>query len=466
MIHRHLRRITLLSALVLLACSFGRPQVSPAAPASQAAGHRLFLPQIVGRPPRPTVFGIEMHKITAARGLDLAVTSGTGWIRRNGLQWKLVEPVEGAGYRWDAPEIVQLEQELRDAAQNGMNVILIVRGSPGWAVSPYTVDCAPINPTKQGRFASFLAAAVERYSRPPFNVKYWEIGNEPDAYVMPTDRVFGCWGIADDPYYGGEAYGRMLNVVAPAMRAANPAIRILNGGLLLDKQFSPSDPSSRVALFMDGVLRAGAGSSFDILSFHTYVYHGPGSAEPLGPRTDWRVSYLRDLLARYSIPSKPMIRTEAALLCYRVVTAECRWAQADFVGRLYARSLRDGLLSTVWYIYDNDSHHSTALIEPSEVFVPRPGYFAYRNAARIMGGAEYVGPLEGVPAAVEGYRLRKDGETVVVYWSDTPQPISVAVPPGASVRCVDRDGGEETCARGGGRVSAFASPSPQYILFR
>jgi alpha-L-arabinofuranosidase len=117
-----------------------------------------------------------------------------------------------------------------------------------------------------------MAEVVRRYSRAPYNVLYWEIGNEPDAYIFPNDSVYGCWGVKDDPYYGGEAYGRMLTAVAAAMKAVNPNVKILNGGLLLDKAYSSADPATRSGRFFEGVLRAGAGPAIDILSFHSYDY--------------------------------------------------------------------------------------------------------------------------------------------------------------------------------------------------
>ncbi len=439
--------------------------VVPAFAQEPAATHRLYLP-ILQTARSDSVFGLEMFHISPARGLGLVVATDTRWVRRNGLFWKDVEPVPGKGYRWDAPSVKLLEQELITASKNNLNLILIVRASPRWATEPYQADCAPVNPAHYDDFARFMAAAVERYSKPPYNVKYWEVGNEPDAYIFPSDAPYGCWGVKGDPYYGGEAYGRALRVVSAAMKQANPTIKVLNGGLLLDRPYNPDDPTSTPGRFFEGMLRAGAGDAFDIVSFHGYdYYYGPNNPQPLGPREDWRVAYLRGLMEQYNIAPKPLMRTESALLCPKV-TAECRWAQADYMARLYARAMRDNLLGNLWYIYDHDGFHSGALVEPGDVFNPRPAYFAYRQAAIMLGGKRYSGPVTGLPEGVESYYFSGQESDVVILWSDKAQQVSLWIGPSRQVSCVDRDGGQLSCPLVNGRISVFAHSSPVYVILR
>lgn len=450
-------------ALFTLLALFALLALPTVAPAQSPAGTRIFLP-VLGTAGTASVFGLEMHRLDAARGIDLVTTSGTRWVRRNGLLWKEVEPVRGGGYSWDSPAIKELEQELIRASQLGIDLILIVRGSPAWAVAPHTADCAPINPQAYGDFARFMAAAVQRYSGPPYNLKYWELGNEPDAPIAGADNVYGCWGVEGDPYYGGRAYGEMLKVVVPAMKAVNPGVQVLNGGLLLDRPYEVGKPESLLGRFFEGVLVAGGGPYIDLISFHTYVFFRTPGQPALGPRDDWRVGYLRELMGRYKLPAKGLIRTESALLCV-AVTPECRWAQADLVGRTYARTVRDDVLATVWYVYDNDSFHNTALIEPYDVWVPRPAYFAYRHTARMLSGATYLGPIPGLPAAAEGYVFVRGTQTVYIYWSDDPAGagFSLPVPAGARVACSDRDGGPVPCEPANGTLSLSAQTSPAFV---
>lgn len=462
---QHLSRpILALLALIALAALFLAPLAAPAQPSRP---HRVHLPMLAGGSRVQSAFGLEMLRLSAHRGLDLVTATNTRWVRRNALLWKDIEPVQGGGYNWDHPSVKELEGELARASQLGINMILIVRGSPGWAVAPYTAGCGPINPRHYGDYARFMAALVDRYGRPPYNLRFVEIGNEPDAPIRPDDFVFGCWGNDRDSYYGGGAYGSMLKAVVPTMKAANPDVQVLNGGLLLDQPYVEGQPRTLQGRFFEGMLRAGAGPYIDIVSFHTYVFWYTPGQPPLGPREDWRVSYLQGLLRAYGQPAKPMLRTETALLCIEL-TPECRWAQADLVARTYARTVRDQLLATIWYIYDDDGFHNTALIEPLDVFVPRPAYFAYRHAARMFNSTSYEGPLAGAPPAVEGYVFRRDGERVYVFWTDEPAgvPFSLPLPAGAIVSCTDRDGGPVPCAPADGALQLTAQVSPAFVVVR
>ncbi|NJM05049.1 hypothetical protein HC891_00690 [Candidatus Gracilibacteria bacterium] len=164
---------------------------------------------------------------------------------------------------------------------------------------------------------------------------------------------------------------------------------------------------------------------------------------------------------KYEVGDKPLIRTESALLCSEP-TAECRWAQADFMARLYTRSMRDGLLANIWYVYNNDSYFSGALIDPGDVFAPRPSYFAYRHAAQTLGKARYLGVVSGIPFEAEGYRFAHvDGYEIWVIWSDHHSRLTVQVPANAKVRCTLRDGATYPCTNKEGTitVSTFGGTS-------
>jgi hypothetical protein len=461
---KHTQNVPIVGLLLIITILASLPTEIPAHAAESEV--TLYLPLVESSPEQPAIFGIEMSRLSSETGLNLAITSGTKWIRRNSLLWKHVQPTADVEYNWEHPSVKALEAEMKLAAEHNLNLILIVRGSPDWAVAPYDVDCAPINPEHYNAFADFMAAAVARYSVPPFNVRYWEIGNEPDAPVFPHDYPFGCWGKPDQPYFGGRAYGNMLQTVYPVMKAANPDIQVLNGGLLLDHPYEEGQ-EPHLGRFFEGMLVSGAGNAFDILSFHTYDYFLAPDRPMLGPATDWRIAYLRELLERYDVPEKPMIRSENGLLCIEV-TPECRWAQADYLTRTYVRSLDAQLLASIWYVYDNDGYHNTALIEPDDVFVPRPAYFAYRHAAGMLSIAAHRWQLSDLPTGIEAHRLMTPRGEVFVLWSDWPVPVDMQlpVPALAQVRCTDRDGGVIACRNDGGKVALRVGYSPIFVQLR
>jgi hypothetical protein len=422
----------------------------------------IYLPIIQSAAAQPaplpsSVFGMVMTTIAPQRGLDSAAAAGVRWIRsNNNLLWRDVEPVEGKGYRWDAPSIRIFEQEILRANQQKLKFILVVRGSPRWATTPYKADCAPIHPDKYGRFASFLAAAVARYSKPPYNVTYWQIGNEPDAFIFSRDSGYGCWGVKTDPYYGGRAYGDMLKAVYPAIKAANPAVQVMHGSLLLDRPYNPEKGSGLSARFLEGVFLAGAANAFDILPYNVYFW-GEDLQSP-----DWKTPYLQNLQQAYNVPPKPMMITEAGILC----DPGCPLTQAYAVGRYYARGLANNLLGVLWYIYDSDDFHNTALIDPDNIAQSRPAYYAYKHAAAQLTGAAYAGALAGQSAGVEGYRFTRTDAVVIVLWADRARQVNIPVAQGVMVTCTAWDGGALPCSNASGTVALTADQRPMYVVIR
>ncbi|MEO7908570.1 MAG: hypothetical protein ABIV47_02860 [Roseiflexaceae bacterium] len=447
----------IIGALLLVGVTAG-----PRAVAADTGQYTIYLPTTISQ--TQSIFGLDATSLTPERGLEGLVASGTSWVRASNLFWRDVEPVEGDGYHWDAPSVQLVEQEMLNASTHGLKLILLIRASPTWATAPYRADCAPINPTKYTRFAAFLAAAVDRYSKPPYNVTFWEIGNEPDAPIFPSDSGYGCWGVTNDPFYGGRAYGALLKVVYPAMKAQAAGISVLNGGLLLDNPYNASNGSGRMARFLEGMFIAGAGASFDILSFHSYSFYNDTIDGTRGP-TDWKVGYLRELMDRYAVPRKPMLNTEAALLC-SISTPACSEAQANAIGRFYIRAIADGLLGHLWYVYDSDAFNNTALVEPSDVSVQRPLYQAYRQVATLLSGARLLGPLEGQVAGIEGYRFASGTRTITIFWSNSEQIAVIPAQLGAEITCADRSGEPIVCANTDGAVQLITRPGPLFVIER
>ena len=266
----------------------------------------------------------------------LALQAGAYWVRRNALEWSKVEHAEGQR-NWDA--VADLDAELTLASQSGMQVVLVVRNAPTWAQAQRGVQCGPLLPEKLGAFADFLQAAVERYSQPPFNVTYWELWNEPDVSAEGFDpsMPFGCWGEYGDAYFGGAAYAAMLKQAYPKIKAANPDVQVLIGGLLLDcdPRNPPEFPAGSgqkkdcsPARYLEGILVNGGGDYFDGVSFHAYdVYLGElgkysnpnwySSWDTTGPVLIAKSNYLRSLLDRFGLSDKFLMNTEVALICGR-----------------------------------------------------------------------------------------------------------------------------------------------------
>jgi len=207
-------------------------------------------PEVTPIPDIDTLFGVEMYNMTPGGGLNRMDEAGITWIRHNdtnpgpetnALVWTAIEPNKG-DRKWSM--MSELETQLKNASALDKKVLLIVRSTPRWARDTRWPEayCGPINPDHYQDFAKFMHDAVKRYSAPPYNVKHWEIYNEPGYPVQeriryPYGEPHGCWGTwaldgNTDQYGNGGAYGEMLKVVYPSIKQADPEAQVITGGVL------------------------------------------------------------------------------------------------------------------------------------------------------------------------------------------------------------------------------------------
>ena len=394
-------------------------------PASTGMESRLYLPVVIQNYPNRSVFGIEMASVTDTSGADLMEQAGAYWIRRNGLLWSDVESVEGSR---DWSKVDALANDMKNATSRGMNVLLVVRGAPDWAADR---PCGPVYRDRFSEFGSFLADAVDHFSRPPYNVLYYEIWNEPDIdpINVAPDKIFGCWGDQNNPYYGGEYYGDMLNVVYPMMKAANPDVKVLVGGLLLDCDPALGsgcigDPKS--SLFLEGILRSTRGSSFDGVGFHAYDYLGdPGSVgqfanlnwgalwnNDFGPVLNAKAAYIRNLLNTYQVTGKFLLNTESALVDVPDNCSICEDTKAYYLAQSYASAIHQDLLANVWYSFSG--WRGSGLVLNTQTTLP--AYTAYDVANNQLAGSTSL-QTPALDPGVKALAFGRDNRTIWLVWS-------------------------------------------------
>ena len=388
-------------------------------------------------PPQDPIFGIEMHKINAEGGLEQVVQTGNHWIRYNRLNWAKVEAVEGVR-DWTAAK--NLESYLKNAAAAGMPVILIVHTAPTWAIPPGSKPCAALLPDKLEAFGKFLHDAVARYSQPPFNVKYWELGNEPDVpeSAVPENSPFGCWGKAGDPYFGGREYAHMLKIVYPQIKAADPQAVVLTGGLLMDcDPVNPPETEEGSGIlkdctpsrFLEGILEGGAGEFFDGVAFHAYDYYGgkPGHYSNANWHSVWDVTgpvliaknrYVRSVLFSYGLVDKLVMNTESALICGRdgkeayCQTGEFNLTKAYYLAQSYSAALAENLQANIWYSISG--WRASGLVDKN--LQTNQAYEAFTTASKALKNAGYGGELRQYPG-VKGYEFNREGVRLWLLWS-------------------------------------------------
>lgn len=417
--------------------------------ATNLVNHQIYVPVVLQEfPPPPSSFGVDMGAIKASNGLNEMVQAGNYWVRRDGVDWKSVEPNKG-DRNWDA--LANLESELINAQNKGLQPVVIVSGTPTWAQQYPGYSCGPIKSTEFDAFANFMRDLVSRYSVAPYHVKYWEIWNEPDVSYLfgqqNPDSRYGCWGEPDDPYFGGKYYGEMLKVVTPQIRQANPEVKVIVGGLLLD--CDPDNPlagrTCAESLFLEGILRAGAGDDFDGVSIHAYDYFGGslGNFYNSNWHTAWntggpvfmaKANHIKDILddPQFGVAGKFIMNTEAALICGGPADppglppcdpdpgSAFELTKAYYVTKVYTVDQALGLLGSVWYSVSG--WRNSGLLYSD--LTPRPAYAAFAVAQDAIGRAEFVREIDSY-AGVEVYELNRDNRVVWVLWSKDGQSHTV-----------------------------------------
>lgn len=440
----------LVSVLVLSSCFTTNPTVKPEMQISIPTDLPVQLPtntSVPGRndsptpsaPAADTLFppfaGIHLHYPVQANWIDAVIQSGTRWTRLDVFFWDKIEPQKSdpPSYDWSQVD----EESLIRLSENNIQLIAGILYTPAWAQKYPGVACGPVASTEINRFADFMHAVVARYSQPPYNVKVWEIGNEPDIdHTLVSPRSgFGCWGDASDAYYGGEYYAQVLKAVHPRIKEADPKAHILPGGLLLDCDplHPPLDSNNQpknctAARFLEGFLQAGGGASIDGISFHGYDYYLNELGHYGNPNwnSDWRttgpvwiskVAYLRSLLQASGLPEIPLYLTELATICGRDGSEEyCQTQDLEQTKAIYAvQSLAagkaQGLEAIIWF--GIEGWRASGMLEGGD---PLPIYHAMRFFEANLSSADFSRRIQEFPS-LDGYVFTKEAQEIWILWS-------------------------------------------------
>jgi hypothetical protein len=431
--------------------------VNPAM-ANPSGSGTVYFPLILTSANPQQQFGVELNTISPYQ-MDMADDVNTYWLRNAAISWELIEPNERTGtdpiYNWSSVD----EWAFQEASIRGIQVIATVKYTPSWAQKHPGVSCGPIAEDSLDEFAQFMVALVERYGVPPYNVKHWEIGNEPDVdHILVADNsIYGCWGDNADPYYGGGYYGKMLNAVYQPMKVVDPDAMIHIGGLLLD--CDPTDPppekNCNPGNFLEGILRGPdddpeyiAGNNFDIVSFHGYAYYDESLAfDETYPTWDQRggvvlgkADFLREVMGKYGV-DKPLLHSEASLLCHEGNSycdppgPDFYEAQADYVVWVHVRNIAADIdadidiLGTIWYTLNGPGWRSTGLLDGNQD--PRPAYNSFQFMAEELRNASFIELAYEHPQQcphLRAYKFSKGGKQIWVMWTADESQCPITLP--------------------------------------
>jgi hypothetical protein len=381
--------------------------------------------------------GIHISDYQSEEQLSYFISSNAKWSRFDRFHWDLIEPLPQtpAIYDWSSVD----EAGLMTASELGIESIGIIMFTPSYAQKYPGSVCGPIAEDQLQRFSEFLYALVNRYSQPPFSVKYWEIGNEPDVdYAFAKRFGFGCWGDPNAPNFGGGYYGNMLKFAYPMIKAADSQAQLLVGGLLLDCDprvpietypGSGNPKNCTPALFLDGILENGGGDFFDGISYHAYDYYSfeegkysnynwLSSSETNGSVLIPKAAYLRERLDAYGVTGKYILNTESGLICGRdgtdpgCQTAEFERTKAAYTIHANAVAFQQGLKANIWYSLMG--WRASELLDSN--YTPLPSYEAYRFNVSILANAVFKREVLDYPHFFV-YEYETDYGDLWILWS-------------------------------------------------
>ncbi len=436
------------SALALTATTLPAAHAAPADPG--ALDQSIFMPMAMRSFPTQFIYGIGMYGVDASNNLNKVLESKQQWVRvmpgQNRATWGDVQTAKNT-INWDAPAIKSYEADIQAATANGLTPIFILTGTPVWAQKAKSVkndvSCGAIARANFPDFAAFAREAVLRYSKPPYNVKYWEVWNEqdaPDTGANAGRSEWGCWGDKTDPYYGGGYYGDMLAQVYTAIKQADPQANVLLGGLLMTcgvtldttgtcTGANANSEAAKAGRFFEGILRSIGKNSYDIVSFHGYDYFDTttfkigkygsskwgSSSDTTGPVPIAMVRYLKALMAQYGVSGKGLMDTEAALVQWECTTSGPSYekSKAYYIPVAYAAGIAEGLMANIWF----DAGGSWNCSGPFNPSFPQAGN-AFKTVRERLQDAKFVREITfpNVPK-VKAYELDRGDRKVWVIWS-------------------------------------------------
>jgi hypothetical protein len=425
---------------------------------------RVFLP-FVSRSSPPPVFGVQTYwSLNAGGGLDAVQAMNAQWMRIP-FSWSSVEPVDTTPdhFNWSS-----WDAEASAAASADLSLIATVHGNPAWAAE---YPSGPLYPDHVADFVELMQAAAERYDGDgsmdaPGSpvIQHWELYNEPDnASVFLAEAGYGYWGD-----YGAE-YADLYRQVYPVMKTANPAVKLLNGGVAYER-FREEDPDlPYVRRFLDDFFAAGGGHYIDIFNFHYY----PNFAyrwEPYGRELIGKTTYLRSKLAQYGL-NLPIVCTEIGQHSdpsrgsshesqSRYVVKTFVWAMAADLEYANWFALRD--ITDEWFSY------LYGLLD--DFWQRKPSSYAFSTLTEQLGHAVFSRTMTADElgyAPAEGYVFLDGNQSIYVVWmnDEATRPVRfnssvawVVDKYGAQSSVSDDDDGYTD-----GFLTVYVGPSPVYV---
>jgi hypothetical protein len=317
---------------------------------------------------------------------DAFMGTGAAWVRED-FAWGLIQPTEQR-FDWTATDRI-----VGELAARKVNVLGIISYSANWATPSKEDDkqasAVSFYPPDLDKYANFVRTLVSHYKG---TVRYWEIWNEPDNEMF--------W----KPKPNAREYAELLKVAYKAVKQADPSAKVLSGGV-----------SGNAVPFLEEMMAAGAGNSFDIFALHPYAVplnqaNARVESRPeVHKMVDVELTKYRSFLERHGTV-RPIWVTELGWPARNWSLDEA--AQADYMAQAYAQMLASGLVDRIfWYSFKDASERpadSWGMLGwgagKTDLAPRRPAFATYATLARMLTGTKPAGRIQlGEFSVVEGF---------------------------------------------------------------
>ena len=221
--------------------------------------------------------------------LEMVREMGSPWIVEY-FPWAYIENAEN-DFDWSHADLV-----VDHARQQGLTVIARLGFVPEWA-RPRNSPPSYLDEAHYQYFAEFVAAFIIHFKD---RIHYVIIWNEPN-----TNFEWGYQGI--DPV----GYARLLSVVYPRAKEADPSVQILAGALAPTLAPPGTSDAMNDLDYLQKMYDAGAKDYFDVLAVHAYGWTSPAEEAPSPTRVNFRrTELLHDVMIRNGDAAKHVMITE------------------------------------------------------------------------------------------------------------------------------------------------------------
>jgi hypothetical protein len=289
----------LVTGFLALAVAFTGTTLATTASTSAGATNAATAHPAAQPPFTPAFFGMsvgaEITNLPDAafdREMNLMKHIGVHWIRAV-FPWAQVQSQDAvaADEEW-----TYLDRLYNYAAALGMQIDAIVDNSPVWAETTVPhIACAKQPSFDLTAYANFAAEVAARY--PTSIVSAIELENAPN---LP-----GNWVVPD-----ACGYTELMRQAYPAIKAANPTVTVLTGGLGAQNAIRKGQQGIAGDIFFGQMYAQGVQGYFDALSWHPYSYPCTPSASCSQNRPWYKTPAVRQMMVDHGDGAKAIWATE------------------------------------------------------------------------------------------------------------------------------------------------------------